>query len=66
MKSERKPKPNKAIAIYEDAFSAFNLEKFEIQKDINEPKLNANEAVLQLVKNSRELRELKKQGLAKE
>jgi hypothetical protein len=66
MKSEKKARPTKAIAIYDDVFSAFKTEKFEIQKEINEPDLSANDALDLLIKNSRELRELKKQGLAKE
>ena len=65
MQKERKPKPTKALVMYDDAFSAFNREKFEIQKDINEPKLNVNDAIIKLVENSKELRELKK-GLATE
>lgn len=65
MKTEKKARPTKAIAIYDDVFSAFKTEKFEIQKEINEPDLSANDALDLLIENSRKFRELQKKENAK-
>jgi hypothetical protein len=55
-----KGKPKKALAVFDDVFSEFKTEKLALQVDQNDPDLSANDAVLQLIKNSRELRNLKK------
>lgn len=52
-------KEKKALSIFSDVYYEFKTEKLAMQVENNDPDLSANEAVLQLVKNSRELRKLK-------
>lgn len=58
-----KKQEKKAISINPEAFLQFQSEKLKLQNEKNNPDLSANDVVMQLIENTRILRELKSKGL---
>jgi hypothetical protein len=65
MEKKAKGRPKNSLALYDDVFSKFQEEQLNLQNERKKPSVSANDVVNELIESARELRELKKQGLAK-
>ena len=62
---EKKSRTTKALAIYDDVHNEFKKERLMLQSERQDPDLSTNDVVMQLIENTRKLRELQKKENAK-